>query len=59
MTNLLSERAAEKQRAREKDRRRIQSGEVTPVQLRDENSFLNLSGSIQILHFGRAPLRTK
>lgn len=50
--HAIKGRAAEKQRSREEDRRRVQSGEITPAQLRDENSFFNLSGGIRIRHFG-------
>ena len=56
--SLSSKRAAEKQRSREEDERRLQWGEVTPEQLAGENSFFNLSPGIRIVDYGR-PLRRR
>jgi hypothetical protein len=56
--SLSSKRAAEKQRSREEDARRLQRGEVAPAQLAAENSFFNLSLGVRIVDYGR-PLRRK
>jgi len=53
----FAERAAEKQRSREEDERRLRRGEVSPAELAAENSFLNLSGGVRILDFGRSLYR--
>jgi len=57
--NPFAQRAADKQRSREQDSRRLQQGEASSVQLRVENSFFNLSRGVRILDFGRPPHRTR
>jgi DNA-binding phage protein len=57
-TSLFAKRAAEKQRSRDEDARRLRQGEVTPEQLRVENSFFDVSLPIRIVDFGR-PLRRR
>lgn len=52
----FAERALEKQRSRDEDRRRLEQGEVSLEELRAENSFFNLSLPLRIVDFGR-PLR--
>ncbi|HVZ88928.1 MAG TPA: hypothetical protein VHG72_18310 [Polyangia bacterium] len=52
----FAQRAAEKQRSRDEDKRRLERGEVSAEELRAENSFFNLSLPIRIVDFGR-PLR--
>jgi hypothetical protein len=52
----FAQRAAEKQRSRDEDKRRLEQGEVSPEKLRAENSFFDLSLPIRILDSGR-PLR--
>jgi DNA-binding phage protein len=54
--SVFAERAAEKQRSRDEDARRLKAGEVTPEQLQAENSFFNFSEGVRIVDFGR-PLR--
>ncbi len=43
-TFMFSDRAAEKQRSREEDERRIKAGEITPSELRRENAFIKGGG---------------
>jgi hypothetical protein len=57
--SVFAERAAEKQRSRDKDARRLKAGEVTPEQLQAENSFFNFSGGVRIVDFGRPFRRPK
>jgi hypothetical protein len=54
----LAQRATENQRSRDEDARRLREGEVTPEQLRVENSFFNLSLAVRIVDFGQ-PLRRR
>lgn len=49
----LAKRALEKQRSRDEDRRRLEQGDVSPEELRAENSFLNLTLPLRIVDFGR------
>ena len=50
-----AERAAEKQRLRDEDARRLSAGEVSPRQLRIENSFLSVP--FKIVHSGGSSLK--
>jgi hypothetical protein len=52
----FAQRAAEKQRSRDEDKRRLERGEVSAEELRAENSFFDLNLPIRIVDFGR-PLR--
>jgi hypothetical protein len=49
----LAKRAPEKQRSRDEDRRRLEQGDVSPEELRAENSFFDLSLPLRIVDFGR------
>jgi len=53
------ERAAEKQRRREDDARRLASGEVSREQLSVENSFFKFTGPLKIVHSGGPPLKQR
>ncbi len=57
--SLFAKRAAEKQRSRAEDARRLKEGEVIPAQLQAENSFFNFSGGVRIVDFGRPLRRTR
>ena len=50
-------RAAEKQASRDEDARRLACGEVTPAELRRENSFIPEGTKIVILDHGGPPRR--
>ena len=52
------DRAAEKQASRDEDRRRLQQGEISRPELRQQNSFFSFE-SLSILKSGGSPRRRR
>lgn len=54
-TMTQSKRALEKQKSRDEDARRLEASEITPEELRKENSFFNLESGVRVIDYGSGP----